>query len=100
MSTSFMNSGNSTEIKSATTAAERRKKPIRSCMESALELYFINLEGQKPSNLYQMVLGEVEVPLLKSVMHYTRGNQSKAAEILGINRNTLRKKLKQYHLDS
>jgi len=78
---------------------ERRKKPLRSCIESALELYFMHLEGQQPSNLYKMVLDEIEVPLLESVMRYTRHNQSKAAEILGINRNTLRKKLKHHSID-
>jgi Fis family transcriptional regulator len=46
-----------------------------------------------------MVMAEVEAPLLETVMRYTRDNQSKAAELLGINRATLRKKLKQYHLD-
>jgi Fis family transcriptional regulator len=48
--------------------------------------------------LYELVLGEVEPPLLRTVMEYTRGNQSRAAEILGINRGTLRKKLKTYGL--
>lgn len=78
---------------------ERRKKPIRGSIQTSLELYFTSLKGQKPNNLYQMVLAEVEIPLLQSVMLYTRGNQSKAAQVLGINRNTLRKKLKGYGLD-
>ena len=51
-----------------------------------------------PGNLYEMVLGEVEQPLLKAVLDFTRGNQSKAADVLGINRGTLRKKLKEYGL--
>lgn len=49
-----------------------------------------------PSNLYKLVLQEVEEPLFETVLNYTRGNQSRAAEVLGINRTTLRKKLKQY----
>ncbi|MEL7451715.1 MAG: DNA-binding transcriptional regulator Fis [Pseudomonadota bacterium] len=64
----------------------------------ALKTYFANLNGHKPGELYELVLGEVEPPLLKTVMEYTRGNQSRAAEILGINRGTLRKKLKTYGL--
>lgn len=64
----------------------------------ALKTYFANLNGHKPGELYDLVLGEVEPPLLRTVMDYTRGNQSRAAEILGINRGTLRKKLKTYGL--
>ena len=50
------------------------------------------------SELYPMVLAEMEIPLLEKVLEYTRGNQTKAAELLGLNRGTLRKKLKQYGL--
>ncbi len=60
--------------------------------------YFNQLNGQKPGDLYQLVLGEVEKPLFKAVLTYTNGNQSEAAEILGINRGTLRKKLRSYKL--
>jgi len=78
---------------------ERRKKPLCSCIDSALDLFFADLDGhQPPQDLYQMVLSEVEQPLFKSVMEYTRGNQSRAAEVLGINRSTLRKKLEKYGL--
>jgi len=80
-------------------AEERRKKPLCSCIESALELFFSDLNGHKPPrDLYQMVLSEVEHPLLKAAMNHTEGNQSKAAELLGINRSTLRKKLEKYGL--
>jgi Fis family transcriptional regulator len=64
----------------------------------ALEHYFEDLDGQTPSDLYRMVLSEIEKPLLDKVMQVTRGNQSKAAEMLGLNRSTLRKKLQQYDL--
>ena len=73
--------------------------PLRTQVQSALQDYFCKLDGHMPSNLYKLVLQEVEHPLLESVMHYTRGNQTKAAEILGINRSTLRKKLKQYGME-
>ncbi len=78
---------------------ERRKQPLSGCMRIALEMYFKDLDGGlPPENLYQMVLSEVELPLLEIVMNYTGGNQSKTAKILGLNRTTLRKKLKQHQL--
>ncbi|QEP43083.1 DNA-binding transcriptional regulator Fis [Ectothiorhodospiraceae bacterium BW-2] len=67
-------------------------------VKQALLRYFDSLEGQDPINLYNMFLGEVERPLLEFVMAHTRGNQSHAAAILGLNRATLRKKLKLYQL--
>ena len=73
--------------------------PLRDHVYEALRIYFHNLGGQAPSNLYDLVLREVESPLLESVMNFTRGNQTKAAIILGLNRGTLRKKLRQYGLD-
>ena len=81
-------------------SVERRKQPLSGCMRIALEMYFKDLDGgQPPENIYQMVLSEVELPLLEVVMKYTQGNQSRAAKILGLNRTTLRKKLKLYDLD-
>ncbi|MCP5420972.1 MAG: DNA-binding transcriptional regulator Fis [Gammaproteobacteria bacterium] len=73
--------------------------PLRVQVQGALRDYFRRLGGLPPANLYKLVLEEVEQPLLETVLQYTRGNQTRAAEILGINRSTLRKKLKQYHLD-
>lgn len=80
---------------------ETRHNPHRSlrrCVESAMEDYFVDLDGQHATDLYQMVLQEVEAPLLAAVMKYARYNQSKASEMLTMNRGTLRKKLKQYDL--
>lgn len=68
--------------------------------QDALDNYFDNLNGQKPGDLYSLVLGQVEEPLFKVVMNYTNGNQSRASQILGINRGTLRKKLKTYSITS
>ena len=58
------------------------------------------MNGHRPAHLYNMVLREVEEPLLKAVLDYTDGNQLRAADILGINRGTLRKKLKQFGLSA
>lgn len=74
-------------------------QPLRECVRIALENYFSHLEGHTPVNVYNFVLEEVEIPLLEAVMKYVRGNQCKAAILLGISRGTLRKKLKIYHLD-
>ena len=74
------------------------KKPLRKHTEDALKRYFASLNGERPGDLYDLVLGEVEAPLFKAVMDYTQGNQSQAAGILGINRGTLRKKLRTYSL--
>ena len=77
---------------------ERRKQPLRSATHTALNNYFSDLDGQKPGNLHTMIIGEVEQALFAAVMSHTRGNQSKAADVLGINRSTLRKKLRIYGL--
>lgn len=75
-----------------------KNKPLRQCTEEALRSYFNKLNGHKPGDLYGLVLREVEEPLLRAVMDYVHGNQSRAANVLGINRGTLRKKLKTYRL--
>ncbi|MFQ5645049.1 MAG: helix-turn-helix domain-containing protein [Thiogranum sp.] len=73
---------------------ERRKEPLRACVQSALDLYFMD----QADGVYDMVVGQVEHAMLESVMQHTRSNQTRAAEVLGINRSTLRKKLKLYGL--
>jgi Fis family transcriptional regulator len=78
--------------------ASKSKKPLCKHTEDALLNYFASLNGDRPGDLYDLVLGEVERPLFKTVMDYTDGNQSQAAGILGINRGTLRKKLRTYSL--
>ena len=78
--------------------ARKNKKPLHKHTEDALNDYFNSLNGDRPGDLYDLVIGEVERPLFKAVLDYTHGNQSQAAGILGINRGTLRKKLKNYEL--
>ncbi len=75
-----------------------KNRPLRDHAEEALQKYFGDLNGHRPGDLYELVLGEVEEPLFKTVLEHTKGNQSVAAEILGINRATLRKKLRHYQL--
>jgi Fis family transcriptional regulator len=73
-------------------------KSLHKHTEDALEVYFESLNGDRPGDLYDLVIGEVERPLFKAVLDYTHGNQSQAAGILGLNRGTLRKKLRYYSL--
>ncbi len=79
-------------------AFRTNRKPLCKHTEDALETYFAALNGDRPGDLYDLVIGEVERPLFKAVMDYTQGNQSQAAGILGINRGTLRKKLRTYSI--
>ncbi len=72
---------------------------MRTSVESLLDRYFALLDGEAPQNLYKMILAEMEIPLLKKVLTFARGNQCKAAIYLGISRGTLRKKIAQYHID-
>ncbi len=72
---------------------------LRDCVQQALENYFSHLEGHTPSGLYDLVLEEIEIPMLGVVMKHAKGNQCKASNWLKISRGTLRKKLKQYGLD-
>ena len=78
--------------------SKNSKKPLCKHTEDALDQYFTTLNGDRPGDLYDLVIGEVERPLFKAVMDYTHGNQSQAAGILGINRGTLRKKLRTYSI--
>mgnify|MGYP000203081000 FL=1 len=74
------------------------QKSLRDYVSEAMQRYFEDLDGQDTKELYDIVMAEVEPPLLEAAMKYTRQNQSKTAALLGLNRGTLRKKLKQYNL--
>jgi Fis family transcriptional regulator, factor for inversion stimulation protein len=74
------------------------KKNIEECIRSSLESYFKDLRGEEPHSVYDMILQVVEKPMLEVVMQQADGNQSRAAEWLGINRNTLRRKLVEHKL--
>ncbi|MDR0934070.1 MAG: Fis family transcriptional regulator [Burkholderiaceae bacterium] len=74
------------------------KEHIQEAVRRSLRNYFETLDGQKPTGLHKMFMDAVEYALLDEVMNYTRGHQTKAADMLGINRNTLRKKLQEHDL--
>lgn len=74
------------------------KLPIEECVRESLEGYFKDLRGVEPTAMYEMILRVVERPLFEVVLKEAGGNQSRAAEWLGINRNTLRRKLVEHKL--
>lgn len=71
---------------------------IAQCVERTLDQYFRDLDGEKPCAIYNMVIRNVERPMLEFILRQANGNQTAAAEILGINRNTLRRKLTEHDL--
>lgn len=91
----FYNEGSDT----LTVIHRNKSEPLRHCVKDAMQRYFSHLDGHGATNLYRLVMNEVEAPLLESVMLHTGGNQTQAASLLGISRSTLRKKLSQHGLD-
>lgn len=69
---------------------------IARCVRRAMDGYFRDLDGERPCAIYDMVMNSVEKPLLEIVLNRVDGNQTRAAQLLGLNRNTLRKKMKDY----
>jgi Fis family transcriptional regulator len=72
---------------------------LANSVKLSLDQYFKDLDGEPPHALYDMVLACVEKPLIEYTLQFAGGNQSKTAEILGLNRNTLRKKMQQYNIE-
>lgn len=79
--------------------AAERENELSLTVRKMMKQYFNDLDGEKPSGIYNMVVNCVEKPLLEVVMYHAQGNQTRAAELLGINRNTLRKKLLEHGID-
>ena len=73
-------------------------RPLSHSVSDCLDDYFHSLNGHAPADLYEMILAQVEPPLLRATLRYCDHNQSRAAEILGLNRATLRKKLRQHRI--
>lgn len=84
------------ETAEATEVVATQSRSLRSEVEKALDRYFDQIDNEPVTNLHQMVMSEVEEPLLQAVMRFTGNNQSKASIMLGLNRGTLRTKLKHY----
>ena len=80
------------------TKGQERHSEISECVRKNLDKYFRDLDGAKPNPVYDMVLHAVERPMIEIVLAQARGNQTIAAEILGINRNTLRKKMQLHKI--
>ena len=82
-----------------TPSQTQAQKPLRDSVKQAVNKYLRQLDSANIENIYELVLAEVEAPLLEEIMTFTRGNQTRAAIMMGINRGTLRKKLKQYGMN-
>jgi len=89
-----------TQVRSAARAeASERENELSLTVRKMMKQYFKDLDGEKATGIYNMVVNCVEKPLLEVVMYHAQGNQTRAAELLGINRNTLRKKLQEHGID-
>lgn len=86
-------------ITNANVQTQEKPKPLSNAVQKAVANYLQQLNGQDVEGVYDLVLSELEAPLLEEVMKYTRGNQTRASILLGINRGTLRKKLKKYGMN-
>ena len=80
-------------------AEPKNSKCLSDNVRQSLENYFADLDGHEPGNLYDLFLSQVEKPMFEVVLQVTRGNVTRAAQILGLNRGTLRGRLKKYGLD-
>ena len=75
-----------------------RSNELAECVKRSLERYFKDMDGEKPTTIYEMVLKNIEKPMIETVLGKANGNQTLAAEMLGINRNTLRSKMQQLRI--
>ncbi len=75
-----------------------RPNELAECVKRSLERYFKDMDGEKPTSIYEMVLKNIEKPMIETVLGRAAGNQTLAAEMLGINRATLRKKMQQLRI--
>ena len=71
---------------------------LSNAVKHSIRRYLYELDGTQPNNMYDLVLRQIEQPLFEAILEHTKGNQSRAAELLGLNRGTLRKKLRSYNL--
>ncbi|MCM2678401.1 DNA-binding transcriptional regulator Fis [Echinimonas agarilytica] len=96
----FENNFKTDAVATETSPTSQSVQPtLRESVKQSVSNYLATLNGQDVSDLYELVLSEVEAPLLEEIMTYTRGNQTRASTMLGLNRGTLRKKLKKYGMN-
>ncbi len=97
-----MTLGEEVQSQAAAVAAKKSATPgsqtLRDCLCEHLQVYFDELDGEIPGGLYELAISEIEAPLFDYVLRYTHGNVSRAAELLGIHRSTLRRKLVRHGL--
>ena len=74
------------------------RNELADCVRRSLERYFKDMDGEKPTSIYEMVLKNIEKPMIETVLGHAKGNQTLAAKMLGINRNTLRSKMQQLRI--
>jgi Fis family transcriptional regulator len=86
-------------VKRESMESAARESELSSCVRRVMKQYFKDLDGESPADVYDMVLVNIEKPMLEVVLSHVEGNQTKAAELLGLNRNTLRKKLQQHGIE-
>ncbi len=79
--------------------SKNKNHPLATCVSRSLQMYLKDLNGETPADLYDLVISQVEKPLLEIIMQRAENNQCRAAQMLGINRNTLRKKLRDHGLN-
>ena len=79
--------------------AQERENELSATVRKLMRQYFKDLDGERPAGIYNMVIDCIEKPLLEVVLAHAQGNQTRAADILGINRNTLRKKMQDHGLE-
>ncbi|AGA89059.1 Factor for inversion stimulation Fis, transcriptional activator [Thioflavicoccus mobilis 8321] len=79
-------------------STSERRAPLSDCVRDALQCYLNKMDGHPVNDLYRLVIEEVERPMLETLLDHTRGNQTRAAQLLGISRSTLRKKIADYEL--
>ena len=87
------------KTKQSKAAMQKTAKCLCESVKDTMDKYFSDMDGHEPNNLHDLVMSEVEKPLIESVIDNTRGNISHAAQVLGLNRGTLRSRMQKYGLD-
>jgi Fis family transcriptional regulator len=87
------------KVKKANTKPANNSNCLSDNVKAAVERYFKDMDGHEPSNLHELVMSQVEKPLIECVIDNSRGNLSRAAQLLGLNRGTLRNRMQKYDLE-